>query len=166
MKNLILKLKNFWWYHKVHVLIGLVAAAILIYCVAPSREPKPDYHIGLVSDLPCTEEYLAEAEMRLSAAAEDINGDGQILVRLHPFTVDFDSADPNAGYNNYEKVAALDADLSGKVSGLYLLEDPAAFQNATHGLMSQPFASFDEAFTMAVRKDAPEEYLRLFENLK
>lgn len=166
MKDFISKLKNFWWYHKFHLLIGLAAAAILIYCVAPSGKPNPDYHIGLVSDLPCTEERLAEMERRITAAAEDLNGDGQVLVRLHSFTVDFDSTDPNEGYKNYEKVAALDADLTGKVSGLYLLEAPAAFQKATQSLMAEPFADFDEVFTMAVRKDAPEEYLRLFEKLK
>lgn len=166
MKKFLPKLKNFWYYHKYHLLIALAALALILYSFAPSAGHKADYHIGIVTDLLCPEERLAGIERRILAAAADINGDGEILISLHPFTVDFQNKDPNAGYNNYEKVAALDADLSGKVSRLYLLEDPAGFQQATDGLLAEPFAHFDEVFAMSVRNDAPEEYLRLFENLK
>ena len=166
MENLSPKLKNFWYYHKYHLLIAAAAIALVLYSFAPSTGHKADYHIGIVTDILCPEERLAGIEQRILAAVTDVNGDGEILISLHPFTVDFGSDDPNAGYNNYEKVAALDADLSGKVSKLYLLEDPTGFQQATDGLMAEPFADFDDIFTMAVRKDAPAEYTELFDALK
>ena len=166
MENYLKKLKNFWYYHKFHLLIALAALALVVYSFAPSGESRADYHVGLVTDILCPEARFFEIKARLRAAAGDINGDGEINLSLHPFTVDFDSTDPNAGYLNYEKIAALDADLSGKVSGLYILEDPAGFQKATDGLMAEPFADFGDGLSMAVRKDASSEYAALFEALK
>ena len=166
MNQLLPKLKNFWYYHKFHLLIALAALAIFVYSFIPSGNARADYHVGLVTDILCPEERLSQIEERLCAFATDVNGDGELIVTLHPFSVDFDSPDPNSGYNKYEKIAALDADLSGKVSSLYLLEDPEGFQQATDGLMAEPFADFGDGLTMAVRKDAPSEYTALFEALK
>lgn len=165
MQDFLPKLKNFWYYHKFHLLIAVAAVALVIYSFAPGSEPDYDYRIGIVSALPCTDERLDEISARIAAAGRDINSDGGIKVKLNSFAVDMESEDPNAGYMNYETVAALDADLVGKVSGLYLLEAPEAFQSATGGLMTEPFAAFDEQFTMALIRDAAPEYRELFEAL-
>lgn len=166
MNNLLPKLKNFWWYHKYHLLIALAALGIIIYGLLPGDSAAADYHVGIVSAQGCTQEQLDLIQSRIAAAGRDMDGDGSVQVLLHAFVVDMESPDPNAGYMNYEKIAALDADLVGKVSGLYLLESPEAFQKATDGLMAEPFAPFDDSFTMACRKDAAPEYARLFDALK
>lgn len=166
MSDFQIKLKNFWYYHKYHVLIAVIALGIAVYSFVPSAGTKADYHIGVVTDILCPEDRLSKIETRLSAAAGDVNGDGKVIVTLHAFTVDFDSSDPNSGYMNYEKVAALDADLSGKLSGLFIVEDPEGFQLATDGLLAEPFADFDGDLSVAVRKDAGDEYSGLLESLK
>lgn len=166
MNQLLPKLKNFWYYHKFHLLIAAAAVAVVIYSFIPGSEQDYDYRIGIVSALPCSDERLEKISARIAAAGRDINSDGGIKVALNSYAVDMESEDPNAGYMNYEKVAALDADLVGKVSGLYLLEAPEAFQQATDGLMAEPFAVFDGQFSMAVRGDAAPEYIELFEALK
>lgn len=165
MKEFLPKLKNFWYYHKYHLLIAAAALGIVVYSFLPGSEPDADYHISIVSALPCTEECLEEIEARIAEAGRDVNGDGETIVTLHSFAVDLESRDPNAGYMNYEKVAALDADLVGRVSLLYLFEAPEAFREAAGAVMQEPYLPFDEQFTMALRNYPGTEYVELFETL-
>lgn len=166
MKEFLPKLKNFWFYHKFHLLIAVAALAVVIYSFLPGGEPDADYHVSIVSALPCTEERLDEIEAHIVAAGRDVNGDGEIVVTLHSFAVDLANTDPHAGYMNYEKVAALDADLVGRVSLLYLFEAAEAFREAAGGVMQEPYMPFDEQFTMALRNYPGTEYVELFEALK
>ena len=161
------KLKNWWWYHKKVVLLAaLVAAALLYMGIQNSRAEKPDYHVGLVTMTPYSPEQLADMEQRLCAAGQDQNGDGQVLVQLHTFYVDLADDSPNAGHNRHEVVMALDADLVGKVSGLFLLSDPEAFQRTTNGLLSETMTAWEYGLTLTIRSDAPDEYTQLFSLLQ
>lgn len=167
MKQVFAKLKNWLWYHKIPL---LVAAAVLIvggYLHLQDRAvPEADYHIGLVSTAPYSPEQLAAFEGAAVAAGRDQNGDGQVLVHLHIYAVDLESGDAASGYDRFEIIAALDADLVGTVSGIFLLEDPDAFQTASNGLLAQPFVPWQEGLSLALRSDAGTKYLQLFENMK
>ena len=133
---------------------------------AQSRTEEPDYHVGLVTMASYSPEQLADMEQRLCAAGQDQNGDGQVLVQLHTYYVDLADDSPNAGYKRYEVVAALDADLVGKVSGIFLLSDPEAFQKTTNGLLSETMAAWEYGLTLACRADAADADIRLFDNLQ
>ena len=89
-----------------------------------------------------------------------------MLVHLHIYAVDLESGDAASGYDRFEIIAALDADLVGTVSGIFLLEDPDAFQTASNGLLAQPFVPWQEGLSLALRSDAGTKYLQLFENMK
>ena len=159
-------LQNFWYYHKTHVLIGLVALGVIGSMAATSlRSAEPDYDIGLVRAEPITEEAAAHLTSAIEAVCEDRNGDGQVLVQLHTYFADLANDAENAGYQNYEIIAALDADLIGKESGIFLLEDVDAFQQATNNLLREDFGHW-EGFFLCVRKDASEDYVRLWERLQ
>lgn len=166
MKNFLPKLKNWWWYNKLFVLIGAAAIAVLIYCFMPSKnQENPDYHVAVVTKLPLREEEMTALEERLEAHGRDVNGDGEVLVKLHSYAVDLADKSPNAGSSNYQTVAALDADLVGKVSGLFILEDPETFRQVSNDILSGAAVAFDERLSIALREGADDAYTELFESL-
>ena len=59
MENFNSKLKNFWFYYKKHVLIGIAALAVLTFLgIQKASTPKPDYHIALVQAVPALKPSL------------------------------------------------------------------------------------------------------------
>jgi len=163
---MIKKLQNFWYYYKIHVLVGLTALAMLCYLGLSSLGSiEPDYEIGLVRAIPLPEETVAEWTRALEAHSDDRNGDGNIRVQLHTYYTDLGDDSEAAGYQNYQIIAALDADLVGKKSGIFLLEDVDAFQQATGGLLSEDLGNWENLF-LCIRKDASEPYVRLWEQLQ
>lgn len=160
------KLENFWFYYKTYVLIGLAVLLAAGYMgVQKLSAPKPDYHIGLVRSVPYTNEELSALEARFHAAGEDINGDGQILVQIHTYYVDLADESPDAGVNNAQTVSALDADLIGNVSGIFLLEDAETFRHVTGDILASVIPGFDDGLHFALRKDADNIYTALAEKL-
>lgn len=158
------KLKNWWWYHKNMVLLAAVVAAACLYLAGVnSRTVEPDYHVGLVTSQPLPQEQLDRIRDTLCAAGTDCNGDGQIRVQIHAYPVDLADDSPNAGYHNYETMAALDGDLVGNVSGIFLLEDPDTFQRVTGGLLAPQRILWEEDLVLTCRRDAEEKYLQLLE---
>ena len=160
------KLENFWFYYKKHLLIALAVLLAAGYlAIQKAAAPEPDYHIALVKATPCTEEQLRDWEDRFATAGEDLNGDGDVLVKIHTYFVDLADASPNAGVNNAQTVSALDADLIGKVSGIFLLEDAATFREITGDILEPEPVFFDQGLSLLPRNDADSAYKILAENL-
>lgn len=158
------KLKNWWWYHKKVVLLAIAAGIAGLYILSlNSLTADPDYHIGLVAAAAFSPEQLAQIEDTFCNAGQDLNNDGQILVQLHTYHVDLADDTPNAGYNHYEIAAALDGDLVGRVSGIFLLEDPEAFQQTTNGVLSDTVLPWEDGLYLAIRSDADAAYTQLFD---
>lgn len=166
MKNMDAKLKNFWFYYKKHILVGLAVLAVLAYLgIQKALTPKPDYHIGLIQTVPCTEESLLQLEARFTEAGEDRNGDGEVLVQIHTYFVDLKEGVDSSAMADANPVAALDADLIGNVSGIFLLEDAVTFQEITGGILEPVIPEFGQGLFLGLRKDAPEAYKTLAGNL-
>lgn len=118
--------QNWWHYHKWHVGIGVLAAAIagnLAWHIL--TQVHPDYQIAYMGAYPLSEEEAAAWEDRLSALGTDRNGDGRVVVRLNQY--------PTGGNgDDLMYVAAsnvkLMADLDACESYFFLLEDPEGFQ--------------------------------------
>lgn len=166
MDNLLSKLKNFWYYYKVHVLIA--AAAVLVACYLGSQswgKPEPDYHIGIVQAVPWTQEALDALKSTVLTLGQDQNGDGEVVVQLHTYFVDLADDSPNAGVNNSQTVASLDADLVGGVSGLFLTDDPETLQRITNGLFPERIP-WEDGLYLLLRADASESYAVLAEQWK
>lgn len=168
MEKFIPKLKNWWWYNKRFVLIALVAAGMFAYAVKPSGESEPDYSVGLITDVPRPAEERQALEDALRALGEDVNGDGEVIVRVSAYGVKLGDESPNAGYNNYEVVAKLDFDLVAGSSGMFFLEDPETFQRVTNGCLTEPFAALSAfpELSASCRADAPDHYAALLERIK
>ena len=159
----IAKLKNWWWYHKKLVLLAALAAAALLYMGIQDRQTvKPDYHVGLVSTTPFSPEQISQMEEVFRMAGEDRNEDGQVTVQIHTYAVNLADEDPNSGYYNHEILSALDGDLVGNMSGIFLLDDPETFQRITGGILSDTVVSGEYGLFLTVRDDADAAYHQLF----
>ena len=160
------RIENIWFYYKKHILIGLAVVLVLVYLgIQKLNTEKPDYHIGLVRSASLSDEDLNALNAAFTAAGQDLNGDGQVLVQIHTYYADLADEDENAGVNNAEAVQGLDADLIGKMSGIFLLEDVATFQTLTNGIVSADVIPMDYGLFLAVRNDATEAYTDLIQNM-
>ena len=127
------KRKNWWDYHKWHVVGGIVAAlfaANLIWDMMGRGEPKPDYQVGYVGSMNLPGETITAVESALAAYGEDLNGDGQVLVQVREYISSSDG-DPSA---MAAITVQLIADVSEQESFIFLMEDPASFQAYYHAL--------------------------------
>ena len=161
MKN---KLQNFWYYYKVPVIMILILLAVGVYFLTMNHEPEGDYHIAVVSPRGLTAEQMAKIQNVIEQEGRDQNGDGAVRVKIHlyRFAIGEDGQDRN-------EIAGLDADLVGKVSGLFFVEDPERFEEATNGIGKAADAmhasdsslfsgcGFDDLYLL-VRTGADEKY--------
>ena len=77
------KWKNWWYYHKFHLLVGLVAIVIggyLIYGVV--TEVKPDYTIVMLSKSGYAGDLMENLGDQLSVYGKDRNGDGKVAISV------------------------------------------------------------------------------------
>lgn len=125
------RLTAFWYYNKVYVCIGIVIALIGIDMLVTSRQIiKPDFSAALISLDSYSAEELDALENAIAARAPDVNGDGRIKVELRYYPVNV-SGEEDLSYD-YIAVSKLEADLAGRVSGLFLVSDPEGFQQNSH----------------------------------
>lgn len=116
--------QNWWHYHKWHVLIGV--AVVLIgadWGWNILTRVTPDYQIAYVGSVPLSEGDGASWETQLAAFGTDCNGDGKVVVQLKQYLASYEDAMYTAAAN-----VRLLADLDGRESYFFLLEDPEKFQ--------------------------------------
>lgn len=172
MKKQKLDLKTWWWYHKTHVLIGAAALAVVLYALVPGLlAARPDYCLAIVSRDYVAQETCEAVRGRLQPLLPDRNGDGQVLLAVYYYGADLSGE--TEGSLNYAEAAQLDADLVGKVSGFFLLDDAEGFQRNTAVPAEQPvpcsqIPAFDglslpEGWTFTARTDT--DAIELFPSL-
>lgn len=121
------KLKNWWYYHRIHVLIAAAALAVVVYSLVPNMfSAKADYTLAVVGTVPQPEETLTALREALTPLADDLNGDGRVLVEVCSYVLDLSGQTP--GTLNYQGAAAFDADLVGRRSALFLADDAEGFR--------------------------------------
>lgn len=128
--------KNWWYYHKWHVVIGVVGVLILADLVCHALgvgQVKPDYRIAYVGASPLPEDTAAAVETAFASLGEDLNGDGKTVAQL----VQYNSYPANGGADAQYWAAnevRLQGDLNTCESYFFLLEDPEWFQKSYHAL--------------------------------
>ena len=132
------KRKNWWDYHKWHVVVGVLVLLLLLdlgRSILHIGEIQPDVQAAYVGQAALPEQTVAALEEALAALAQDANGDGRTVVRLNQYSVFTDpSADPN--FAAAEQVRLM-GDLQNCDSAIFLLEDPALFQTQ-YGVLCFP----------------------------
>lgn len=120
------KRKNWWHYHKWHLLIGVVLAGICVNLVCHALgvgQVRPDYRFAYVGTDALPEDTAAALEAGLAAFGADENGDGRVVVSLRQYSLY--SSDPQAAMGAQVQLMA---DLTERESCFFLLEDPDRFQ--------------------------------------
>lgn len=123
------KRRNWWHYHKWHVLIAVILFGIVCdigwNTLGPGKT-VPDCQVAYVGANVLPEDTVTALEASLSSLCGDLNGDGKERVQLVQYATSGDSA--------YSSGVLLMADLLECESYLFLLDDPAWFQRSYHSL--------------------------------
>lgn len=130
------KRRNWWHYHKWHVVIAAVLALCagnILWNILGIGEIKPDYSIAYVGTTPLSEETAGALRDGLAAISSDLNGDGKVAVELQQY-VSVNTSDSDSLYFAQAARVQLVADITDCKSYFFLLEDPAGFQEATSAL--------------------------------
>lgn len=132
------RLEHWWHYHWYFVLLVLAAAGLGIYFASAWGSAVPeDYSVAWVGPCYLDEEVQTALTAALAAYGEDVNGDGQVVVRIRQLALDLRSIAQRGtnGQQEYADLLALDADLNCGQSTLFLLADPEAFQAYSGALL-------------------------------
>lgn len=122
------KWDNFWYYHKKHVILGVLAAAVLGYMIYDTASAvRPDYTVGLATQAAYPSEMTDALQTEMAKCGKDLNGDGRVVVSVVPYVLaggdDLPSgslADPQALMAYQTKFMA---DLSAGDSILFFTDD-------------------------------------------
>lgn len=88
------KRENWWFYHKTHLIVGILLAALavsLVYSIASQVEP--DYTIGLLTSYSMPSEAQEQISGYIERYAEDRNGDGKVVVQLSNYVMNANESD-------------------------------------------------------------------------
>jgi len=121
------KRKNWWHYHKWHIVIAVVLAGIGVNLICHALgvgQIRPDYQIAYVGENALPDGTAAAIEAAFSALGEDLNGDGQVTVQLNQYP---STGGADAGMAVSAEVTLM-GDILARDSYFFLLEDPAWFQ--------------------------------------
>lgn len=155
--------KNWWHYHKWHVLsvaVVLLIGADWVWNIL--SQVRPDYQIAYVGSVPLAEGDGASWETQLAALGTDCNGDGKILVQLNQYLF----AQEDAMYTAAANVKLL-ADLDAQESYFFLLEDPEQFQ-ADYEILQEDWFPVENGLYLARRdfwEDRTAEHMEECERL-
>ena len=122
---------NWWDYNLKWVIIIGIAAAFVAYNFIGQYffVTKPDYNVAVD-----TVNALQDA---LAAYGEDRNGDGKVVVTLNVYTLDYSDTETqteSAAYLTMAGTTKLATDVQGGLSSVFLLWDPAGFEESTGSL--------------------------------
>ena len=149
------KAGNWWHYHKWQVVAVLVVLGILASIIKESFfRTKPDYQVGYVGQQELPTDTANALTAALESFCDDRNGDGKVVVQLNQYAIDLateagtaetaqtteaSSGSETSGLEDstdaYVRMAVL-TQLSTDISSadgsyIFLLEDPASFQDNT-----------------------------------
>lgn len=116
------KWDNFWFYNKVKVWVGVLAAIMVGYTIwSMVSQIEPDYTVGMITKLQYSTDVIEALERQLSRYGEDRNGDGRVVVQIAEYVMeDADNViDPNVLAANVTRFAG-DAQTRG--DSLYIAD--------------------------------------------
>lgn len=137
------KLKNWWYYYKWYVLCGIVILGAVIHFTGNAFglwEKKPDLQIAYVGKSELPPETLSSLKQEFTSLISDFNNDGQVIVQINQYVDGLQDSDLNSTHYEYASEITLIGDISDCDSYLFLMEDPALFQQK-YQLLAAPDGS-------------------------
>ena len=127
---------NWWYYHWGIVAVAAVLAVSVVYVAhGLLTTVDPDYTVAVVTAEALPDEAVQNLQTALEAYASDVNGDGIVLVQVNNYTWSANAALTDA---NVQMAGAtqMNTDLANGESKIWVLEDPAGFEQA-YGALSE-----------------------------
>lgn len=131
------KRRNWWDYHKWHVVIGIVCLIFAIdigASVIRNSRNEPDYTIAYVGVTALPEDTVDALELAFAQVGEDVNGNGKVQVELIEYLLyeETDEINPalqeQSAEQGYNASMLLAMNVEMVESMIFLLEDPESFQ--------------------------------------
>lgn len=125
------KWKNWWYYHKWYVIIGLILFLIACNLIGNALglfQKSPNLQIAYVGKSPLSPDTAAAIQKAFTSLAADYNHDGEILIQVNQYVDGNDNMDADTAYYQYASEITLIGDISNCESYFFLLEDPVDFQ--------------------------------------
>lgn len=146
-------MKNWWYYHKWYVIIGIILFLITCHLIGNAMgifDKSPDLQVAYVGKVPLPSETSAVLQKAFTLLASDYNHDGEIIVQINQYIDGNDNHDADTAYYQYASEITLIGDISDCDSYFFLLEDPADFQR-TYQLLAASDGSCpnDSDYTIA-----------------
>lgn len=82
------KWENFWYYHRLHVLIAAAVLLLAGFFVWQSLQSvTPDYTVGMITETQCPDSVVQQFQNAMQKYGKDLNGDGKVVVQVVPYTI-------------------------------------------------------------------------------
>ena len=123
--------KNWWYYHKWYVIIGVILLGIAIDLVGNALglfTKFPDLQIAYIGKAPLPQDTAAAIQQAFTALAGDFNQDGEVIVQVNQYVSNSSTTDVDTAYYQYASEITLIGDISDCESYFFLMEDPQGFQ--------------------------------------
>ncbi len=127
---------NWWYYHWGIVAVAAVLAVSVVYVAhGLLTTVDPDYTVAVVTAESLPDEAVQRLQTALEQYADDANGDGAVVVQVNNYTW---SANASLTDMNGQMAGAtqMNTDLANGESKIWVLEDPAGFEQA-YGALSE-----------------------------
>lgn len=80
------KWNNFWYYHKIHVIIGAVAAVFAAFIISSSLHTvHPDYNVAMIVQHYYPDAVTDAIGKEMEKYGKDLNGDGKVVVQVNQY---------------------------------------------------------------------------------
>ncbi len=125
---------NWWDYNLKWVIVIGIAVAFVGYCFIGQYffTVHADYNVAVVAPYYLPEDTVEALQTQLAAFGEDLNGDGQTVVAVNVYTIDYQTG--GDAYLAMAGTTQLVSDVQGALSSIFILYDPAGFQESTGSL--------------------------------
>ncbi|MCI9272996.1 MAG: hypothetical protein HFE39_03455 [Clostridiales bacterium] len=112
------KRENFWFYHKWHVIVSLCCLVLVaLFLFDMFNKEVADYEIAILTQTATFDEDRAKIKATAESVAEDLNGDGKVLVTVNEYLINGNS-EKDMAY-----IARLTNDLSNYQSMIFIVDD-------------------------------------------
>lgn len=119
-------------YHWRPVVLALLFLGAAIYYTLLPKEPEADYVVSWVSTKLLSDRQEQALTDQITAVGADVNGDGQIVVRIDQYMISFDpNLEGDALTESYSYLTKLLNAIQAGDCRLYFMDDPEGFQRTT-----------------------------------
>ena len=151
------KWNNFWFYHKTHVIVAVIAALFVAYMVYDMvTKVHPDYNVAILTSKTIPSDLSDQLGDEIEKYGEDLNGDGEVVVQMNVFEIAQGEAantmDPNM---QMAGIVKFQGDVQTGDSYIYLTDDDSFVAYGT-----------EEGMFTYLDGSQPEEGAKDYENMR